>query len=105
MAEPEAGAGGAESRKVFLSHSSSDTAEVEVLRAALEARGIACFLDVLDLKAGDALAAALKDQVQEARAFVVALSPAAVSSKWVRQEIEYSASLKGPISPRVVRGF
>jgi hypothetical protein len=60
-----------ESRKVFLSHSSSDTAEVEALRAALDGRGIACFLDALELKAGDALTATLKEQVQDARAFVV----------------------------------
>lgn len=90
MAKPEGEAGGAEGRRVFLSHSSRDTAEVEALRAALDGRGIACFLDALDLKAGDGLSATLKDRVQEARAFVVVLSPAAVSSTWVRQEIEWA---------------
>jgi len=79
-----------DSRVVFLSHSSKETAEVESLRAALEARGIACFLDVLELRAGDELVAALKEKVQGARAFVVVLSPAAVSSKRVRQEIEWA---------------
>jgi len=53
MAELDARTDGAESRKVFLSHSSSDTAEIEVPRAALEGRGIACFLDALELKAGE----------------------------------------------------
>ena len=75
---------------VFLSHSSRDFGEVEVLRAALEDRGISCFLDALELRAGDALAATLKEQVQRAQAFVVVLSPAAVSSRWVRQEIEWA---------------
>ncbi len=84
MAEP------ADARKVFLSHSNSDKAEVEALRVALDARSIACSLDALELKAGDVLAARLKEDVQEARAFVVVLSPAAVSSKWVRQEIEWA---------------
>ena len=82
--------GDLDSRAIFLSHSSEDTAEVERLRAALESRGIACFLDVLELRAGDDLAATLKEQVQAAPAFVVVLSPAAVSSKWVRQEIEWA---------------
>ena len=45
---------------VFLSHSSKDATEVERLRAALESRGIACFLDALELRAGDELAIELK---------------------------------------------
>lgn len=77
-------------RPVFLSHSSADTAEVERLRAALESRHIACFLDVLELRAGDDLAATLKERVQGARALLIVLSPAAVSSRWVRHEIEWA---------------
>ena len=67
---------------VFLSHSSEDAAEVERLRAALEGRGIACFLDVLELKAGDDLAATLKERVQGAKAFLVVLSLAELSWIW-----------------------
>ena len=51
-------------RVVFLSHSSQDTAEVESLRAALEARGITCFLDVLELRAGDELVAVVHDELR-----------------------------------------
>ena len=77
-------------RKVFLSHSSEDKNKVEALRAALDKRGIGCYLDALELRAGDELTAALKEQVQEARAFLVVLSPAAVSSDWVKREIEWA---------------
>jgi tetratricopeptide (TPR) repeat protein len=90
MAVPQAGPGGVGDRKVFLSHSSHDATAVDVLRAALDGRGIACFLDALELRAGDALATTLKERVQEARAFLVVLSPSAVSSPWVRQEIEWA---------------
>ena len=90
MAKPEVGAEREEARKGFPSHSSQDKTEVDVLRAALDDRGIACFLDALELTAGDDLSATLKDQVQAARAFVVVLLPAAASSEWVRQEIEWA---------------
>ena len=69
------------SRKVFLSHSSADKRQVEALRDALEQRGIACYLDALELRAGDTLTAELKEVVQEARAFLVVLSP--VDSSWI----------------------
>jgi tetratricopeptide (TPR) repeat protein len=77
-------------RKVFLSHSSADKPQVEALRDALEQRGIACYLDALELRAGDALTAELKEAVKGARAFLVVLSPSAVSSAWVKKEIEWA---------------
>ncbi|MEM7200735.1 MAG: tetratricopeptide repeat protein [Planctomycetota bacterium] len=85
--KPESDSPGA---KVFLSHSSDDQNAVEALRAALDARGIGCFVDALELRAGDALTTTLKEEVQSARAFLVVLSPAAVSSEWVRREIEWA---------------
>jgi hypothetical protein len=77
-------------QQVFLSHASVDKPAVESLRRALADRGVPCWLDALELLAGDDLALELKEKVQGAQAFVVVLSPASVSSPWVYREIEWA---------------
>lgn len=71
--------------KLFLSHSSKDKDEAQVLRRALEDSGIAVWEDALELRAGDRLGD-LEREVKGARGLLLLWTPAAAESEWVERE-------------------
>jgi len=79
---------------VFISHSTHDDPDVAALREALEGLGIPAWTDSRELAAGDALAPEIERAIEEARHFVVLLSPQAVSSPWVRREIAHALQVQ-----------
>jgi len=71
--------------KLFLSHAHTDKDPLQGLRRALEVRGVPCWEDARELRVGDRLLD-LRRHVQEARAFLALITPAALKSEWVRRE-------------------
>lgn len=71
----------------FLSHSSVDKPLVEVVARELGRRGIAAWLDRNELQAGTDLGKALADALRRQATVTVFLSPAALDSPWVDDEL------------------
>ncbi len=73
---------------LFISHASADDAFVAKLRQALEALGISVWVDSRNLLAGSKLAQEIEEKIEQAKQFLVVLSPSTINSSWVRREIE-----------------
>jgi hypothetical protein len=73
--------------QVFISHSSQDKAFVEKLVADLSASAIPVWYDKLDLGVGDSVPGRINDGLTKSRYFLIVLSPAALNSAWVREEL------------------
>src|SRR5438105_1672243 len=77
------------SKKVFISYSHQDKAVVEGLAADLNSNGVDVFFDQWDIQPGDSIVDKIFTQgLAEAQLFVVVLSKASVSSRWVREELD-----------------
>src|SRR5882724_1332252 len=72
---------------LFLSHASADDAFVGELRKALEALQVSVWVDSRHLRGGSKLAPEIAQAIEQARHFLVVLSPSTVNSPWVRCEI------------------
>jgi hypothetical protein len=81
-------------RKVFLSHSSHDDDLVRRLRQALADLDQAVWIDSRELRGGDLLWPALQQAIEEASAYAVLISPAALQSKWVGKELRHALSVQ-----------
>lgn len=79
--------------KLFLSHAWVDKDPLQELRRALEARGLACWEDVREQRAGDRLLD-LEKRVREAAGFVVLLGLDALGSKWVQREVAWARAAR-----------
>lgn len=75
------------SEKVFISHASKDKDFVDRLVSDLAARGVPVWYDKLDVRLGDSIPGKINSGISEAKYFLIVLSPAAVKSKWVREEL------------------
>jgi hypothetical protein len=75
------------SEKVFISHASKDKIFVDRLVSDLAARGVPVRYDRLDVRLGDSIPGKINGGISEAKYLLVVLSPAAVKSKWVREEL------------------
>jgi hypothetical protein len=73
--------------QVFVSHSSQDKAFVEKLVADLTAHAIPVWYDKLDLGVGESVPGRINDGLTKSRYFLIVLSPAALASAWVREEL------------------
>lgn len=73
--------------KVFISYSSVDRAEALTVRRLLVNRGCTVWLDVFDIRVGENLKRELGDGIANADALCLLLSPTAVASRWVGEEI------------------
>ena len=73
--------------KVFISHSSQDKEFVERLVADLATRSIPVWYDKLDLRVGDSVPGSINTGLADAKHFLIVLSPAALDSAWVREEL------------------
>jgi TIR domain len=74
--------------RIFISHSSVDRAFVNKLALSLEKRGAKCWVDEAEMRPGDSLLGKLSLGLNECEFVAVVLSPDAVTSVWVNQELE-----------------
>lgn len=87
------------SRDVFIAHASEDQLQAEALCAALEARGIGCWIAPRDVVGGQDYAEALVDAVGSCRALALVFSGRANDSVHVRRELEIAVTRRVPIVP------
>lgn len=73
--------------RVFISHSSADKALVDRLAADLAKHGIPVWYDKLDLGIGDSIPGRIDEGIASAKYLLIVLSPAALESRWVREEL------------------
>ncbi|WP_225952728.1 toll/interleukin-1 receptor domain-containing protein [Mycobacterium sp. OAS707] len=87
---------------VFICHSSLDKAAADAVCAALEARGIRCWIAPRDIRPGQDWAAAIVDAIRGAQILVLVFSGHANESPQVRREVERAANLgKGLLPLRI----
>jgi hypothetical protein len=73
--------------KVFISYSSADRAEALAVRRLLTNRGCTVWLDVFDIRVAMDLKNELGEGIGNADVLCLLLSPTAVASRWVSEEI------------------
>lgn len=82
--------------RVFISYSSADRAEALAVRRLLVNRGCTVWLDVFDIRVAADLKRELGEGIGNADVLCLLLSPTAVASRWVAEEIargeEHAAS-------------
>ena len=87
--------------KVFLSYASSDRASARFIADALRQAGISTLFDEWEIRVGDSIVQKIEDGVKSSDYIRLLLSPAAVESPWVKDEI--SSSLSRELKERAVR--
>ena len=80
--------------KVFVSHSHADAELAAQVSTALRNEGLEVWDPDLNLLPGDNWAAEIARALEESDAMVVLLTPSAISSSWVRREMEYALGAK-----------
>ena len=93
-------------KTAFISYSSYDRKEAFSIREILEASLIKVWMDFFDIQTTAELRQELRNKVEQAEIFCLLLSPTAVESPWVKQEIEIAiaAAKRGlRILPIIVR--
>ena len=80
--------------KLFISHSSQDDSFVRELRVALADHGQQGWIDSRELRGGDPLWPSIQQAIAAASAFTVVVSPDALQSKWVGQELRHALDLR-----------
>jgi tetratricopeptide (TPR) repeat protein len=80
--------------KLFISHSTADDNYVGELRKALELHGQDGWVDSRELRGGDLLWPAVQEAIEEASAYAVVVSPAALESKWVGNELRHALKVQ-----------
>jgi hypothetical protein len=78
---------GNSSGKIFISHASKDKNFVDRLVSDLAAHAIPVWYDKLDVRLGDSIPGKINSGISEAKYFLMVLSPAAIKSKWVQEEL------------------
>ncbi len=77
---------------LFLSHATEDDAVVERLQQALGELGEAVWIDSRQLRGGQLLWSGVAEAIDQAAAYAVLVSPAALQSDWVGDELDYALS-------------
>lgn len=81
-------------KDVFLCHSWLDRPFVNRLAAGLQSAGLTVWLDEAEIGIGDSLLEKINSGIYESEFVAAILSPAAVSSPWVRQELDTAMNLE-----------
>ncbi|MFQ5810308.1 MAG: TIR domain-containing protein, partial [Armatimonadota bacterium] len=84
---------------VFISYAQEDRRIAEAVCAALEARGIRCWIAPRDIRLGQDFGEAIVDAIEESRLMVLVLSADANLSHYVKNEVEVAVSEAKPILP------
>lgn len=85
--------------RVFISHSADDAAIASDICAAIEARGIPCWIAPRNVRAGDDFLESIQAAIESAPAFVLVLSRASSLSPFVLSETQVAFDYKRPIFP------
>src|SRR5581483_252208 len=80
--------------KLFISHSTQDDGFVRELRAALADLGQDGWIDSRELRGGDPLWPEIQQAIEQASAFAVVISPDALQSSAVADEVAYAIKLR-----------
>ena len=73
---------------IFICHSSRDKEFVRILKTRLSRFNIRVWVDEDEIKGGESLIIAISNAISEMEYLGVVLSPNAVQSKWVQEELE-----------------
>ena len=84
---------------LFISHSSKDIAEAELLCSVLEKIGISCWIAPRNIKLGTDWDEAIVDGIESSKATVLLLSENSNKSEQVKREISIASSRQIPIAP------
>lgn len=90
-----------DNHRAFLSHSWRDKALARRIARRLSHRGVSVWIDEAEMQVGDRLSERLATEISRSSYFLVLLTNAARTSKWVAQEIEVAKSSRIPIVPLV----
>jgi hypothetical protein len=85
--------------RVFISHSADDAAIASEICAAIEARGVHCWIAPRNVRAGDDFLESIQAAIESAPAFVLVLSRASSESPFVLSETQVAFDYKRPIFP------
>ena len=85
--------------RVFISYASEDRDVADAVCAAIESRGMACWIAPRDITPGHDYAQALYDAIGECTALVLVFSEHANASPQVRREVERASRDGDPIFP------
>ena len=80
--------------QVYISHSHTDAALAARITEGLEESGLKIWNPDRDLLPGDNWAGEIARALEESEAMIVLLTPAAVSSPYVKRDIEYALGAK-----------
>jgi hypothetical protein len=92
-----------EQLSIFISYSRKDSAFVDRLEADLRALNFKTWVDRRKLEGGDEWMTELQNAVESAQVLLLALSPDALESKYVRMEFRHALGLDRTVIPMVVR--
>ncbi len=86
---------------IFICHSSTDKPFVRTLKSRLSSYDVAVWVDEDEIRGGDSLIGTISDAIEKMEYLGIVLSPNAVRSKWVKEELELA--LTNQISDRHIR--
>lgn len=75
-------------KRTFLSFSSADKVQADLLELRLRAEGLDVFFAPRDVEMGESWLEKIREAVERADVFVVLISKASNGSKWVRKEVD-----------------
>ncbi len=84
---------------VFISYSRRDSEFVRRLADSVSGRGKELWLDTEGIADGEVFPQAIRSAIEQSDAFLFVISPAAVSSSYCEQEVEYARELQKRIVP------
>lgn len=87
--------------RVFVSYSWADKPLARRVARRLGHAGVEVVFDEVDLEAGQALTAALREKITGSTHLVVVWTVAAAASPWVRQELDFAATVS-PDGPTII---
>jgi hypothetical protein len=86
-------------KRIFISYSSPDVDKANLIREAIEAAGVTCWIAPRDLEAGNQWGGSIVQAIQACEAVVVVFSEAANRSPQVAREMELSVSNRKQLIP------
>ena len=90
--------------KIFLSHSTTDRAQVELVKSQIEALGVDVYLAEHDPKPGTSIAAKVMQALKGSDAVVVLITSTSIDSAYVQQEIGLAKAYAKPLVPIIDKG-
>src|SRR5712691_13255152 len=88
---------------IFISYSRTDSEFVDRLEADLQARNFRTWVDRHKLEGGQIWLDEIEKSIEQCQVLLVVLSPASVTSQYVRMEYRYARSLDRLVIPLLYR--